>query len=337
MAVELNSGIASNRSVHPINPLGRVIIRRILLGLLTLWIVSILVFIGTRLLPGDAVHAMLGRYAEDPARAQALREQLRLDVSPTQQYWAWMLDLVHGNLGVSFASGEPVSAELGQRAKDTGFLIAASALIAIPLSILLGAWSALRRGRLVDHAVSAVTLVLAAVPDFVIGLCLILLFATTAVHAFPAVSLLPPGVNAWERIDFVVLPIATLVLVSMPYITRVTRSAVIDALESEYIEMAHLRGLVRWRVLAHAVRNSLVPAIQVSALTVAWMAGGVVLVESVFSFPGIGLDLVDALGNRDIPVIQAITLVIAALYVVVNLATDVLTILLTPRLRTEAV
>ncbi len=210
-----------------------------------------------------------------------------------------------------------------------------SAIVALPLSIGLGVWMAVKRDRPTDHILSIATLSLAALPEFVIGIGLIVLFATNVSHAFPAVSIIPPGEHAWNVPKVVVLPAATLVLAVTPYISRIMRGSMVEVLESEYVTMARLKGLsnrtVIWR---HAVPNAIVPAIQVSALQLAYMAGGVVLVEFVFSFPGIGSSLVDAVGNRDIPVVQALVIIIAAVYVFVNLVADLLTIVVTPRLRT---
>jgi peptide/nickel transport system permease protein len=208
-------------------------------------------------------------------------------------------------------------------------------VIAIPLSIGFGVWMAMRRDRPVDVIGSTVSLIFAALPEFVIGINLVLLFATSVFNFLPAVSLIPPGDHAWQHINVVILPAATLILAVTPYISRIMRASMVEVLESEYVTMARLKGLpnrtVIWR---HAVPNAIVPAIQVSALQLAYMAGGVVLVEFVFSYPGVGAQLVDSVGNRDVPVVQALAVIIAAVYVVVNLAADMLTILVTPRLRT---
>jgi peptide/nickel transport system permease protein len=187
----------------------------------------------------------------------------------------------------------------------------------------------------VDHVTSTTTLVLAALPEFVIGIFLVLLFATSVFHWFPAVSLLAPGEHAWADPNVVVLPAATLVLAVTPYISRIMRGSMIEVLESEYVTMARLKGLSERRVIwAHAVPNAIVPAIQVTALQLAWMAGGVVMVEFVFSYPGIGAALVDAVGKRDIPVVQTVTMLAAGVYVLLNLLADLATILVTPKLRT---
>jgi peptide/nickel transport system permease protein len=314
--------------------LSRLILRRIGLGLLTLWLVSLIVFAAVLALPGDAATAILGKEAT-PDRVAALREQLHLNDSVISQYFQWLGGLLSGDLGTSAATQEPVSDLLSARVGNSVFLVLVASLVALPLSLLIGVWTAMRRDRPVDHITSTVTLVLAALPEFVIGIALVLLFATSVSHVLPAVSLLPPGTHAWEDPKVVVLPAATLVLAVTPYISRIMRGSMVEVLESEYVTMARLKGLpertVIWR---HAVPNAIVPAIQVTALQLAWMAGGVVVVEFVFQYPGIGAALVDAVALRDMPVVQTVTMLAAGIYVGLNLLADIATILVTPKLRT---
>ena len=312
----------------------RLLLRRIGLGILTLWLVSLVVFAAVIALPGDAATAILGREAT-PDRVAALREQLHLNESVFSQYTHWLGGILTFDLGNSAATQQPVSQLLSDRVGNSAFLVLVASVVAIPLSILIGVWTAMRRDRPADHITSTTTLVLAALPEFVIGIGLILLFATGVSHLLPAVSLLAPGQRAWEAPKVVVLPAATLVLAVTPYISRIMRGSMIEVLESEYVTMARLKGLperiVIWR---HAVPNAIVPAIQVAALQLAWMAGGVVVVEFVFQYPGIGAALVEAVGNRDMPVVQTVTMLAAGIYVGLNLAADLATILVTPRLRT---
>lgn len=310
------------------------LIRRILLGVLILLLVSVVVFFATQALPGNAARAILGRDAT-PARIAALTKQLHLDQGVVPQYLHWLGGIVRGHLGVSAASQQPVSKLLSGRLANSAFLVVLAAIVAVPLSIGLGVWMAVKRDKPTDHILSTTTLGLAALPEFVIGIALALLLATNVWRLFPGVSIIPPGEHAWDVPKVVVLPALTLVLAVTPYISRIMRGSMIEVLESEYVTMARLKGLsnrtVIWR---HAVPNAIVPAIQVSALQLAYMAGGVVLVEYVFSYPGIGSELVDAVGNRDIPVVQAVVIIVAAVYVIVNLLADLLTIVVTPRLRT---
>jgi peptide/nickel transport system permease protein len=314
--------------------LSRLLLRRIGLGLLTLWLVSLVVFAAVLALPGDAATAILGKEAT-PDRVAALRDQLHLNDSVISQYFQWLGGLLTGDLGTSAATQEPVSDLLSARVGNSVFLVLVASAVALPLSLLIGVWTAMRRDRPADHITSTVTLVLAALPEFVIGIALVLLFATSVSHVLPAVSLLPPGTHAWEDPKVVVLPAATLVLAVTPYISRIMRGSMVEVLESEYVTMARLKGLpertVIWR---HAVPNAIVPAIQVTALQLAWMAGGVVVVEFVFQFPGIGAALVDAVALRDMPVVQTVTMLAAGIYVGLNLLADIATILVTPKLRT---
>jgi peptide/nickel transport system permease protein len=310
------------------------LLRRILLGLLILLLVSVVVFVATQALPGNAARAVLGRDAT-PARIAALTKQLHLNESAPAQYWHWLSGIVQGHFGTSAASDAPVSKLIGGRLANSALLVLVSALVAIPLSISLGVWMAVRRDKLADHVLSTTTLALAALPEFVIGIALALLFSTTVFRIFPGVSIIPPGEHAWDVPKVVVLPAATLVLAVTPYISRIMRGSMVEVLNSDYVTMARLKGLsnrtVIWR---HAVPNAIVPAIQVSALQLAYLAGGVVLVEYVYTYPGIGSQLVDSVNNRDIPTVQALVIIIAAVYVVVNLIADLLTIVVTPRLRT---
>jgi peptide/nickel transport system permease protein len=310
------------------------LLRRIGLGIFTLWLVSLVVFAAVIALPGDAATAILGKEAT-PARVAALREQLHLNESVVTQYTQWVKGIVTFNFGNSAATQQPVTQLLSDRVANSAFLVFIASIIAIPLSIVLGVWMAMKRDRSADHVTSTVTLVLAALPEFVIGIGLILVFATGLFHLFPAVSLLAPGQKAWSAPNAVVLPAATLVLAVVPYISRIMRGSMVEVLESEYVTMARLKGLPERQVIwRHAVPNAIVPAIQVTALELAWMAGGVVVVEFVFQYPGIGAALVDAVGNRDMPVVQTVTMLAAGIYVALNLAADLATILVTPRLRT---
>jgi peptide/nickel transport system permease protein len=306
--------------------------RRLGLAAITLWLVSLLVFAATQAL-GDPARAILGRSAT-PDRLAALRLRLHLDEPVPLRYLHWLGGVLHGDLGTSMASGGPVSSLLGPRVLGSSVLVAAAAVIMIPLSFALALSAARRRDSVVDHGVQVVLLVLAALPEFVVGILLLALFSTTVLHWLPAVTLSDSG-QPWQDPKALILPVSTLVLAVAPYVTRILRAALVEVLDSDYVEMARLKGLPeRLTVRRHALPNAVVPAIQVIALQLAWLAGGVVVVEYLFSYPGIGAALVDGVRNHDVPVVQALTLFIAVVYVGVNLAADVLTILATPRLRT---
>jgi peptide/nickel transport system permease protein len=329
------NGEHTNTGTGRTGAVARLLLRRAALGVLTLLLVSIVVFGATQVLPGDAATAILGKNAT-PASIAALTRQLHLNQPVYSQYWQWLSHIVRGNAGISFAAHEPVSQLLSTRAENSAFLVAIAALVAIPLSLLLGTLAAARRDRVFDHVLTAFTLVVAALPEFVTAILLIVVFGTTVVHWLPPVSLLAPGQPAWRKPEVIVLPAATLVLAVTPYISRIVRGSMVEVLASDYIQMARLKGLRRSVVIfRHALPNALVPAVQVSAMQLAWMAGGVVLVEYVFAFPGVGSALVDAVSNRDLPVIQAITLGVAAVYVALNLLADVMTVILSPRAKTS--
>lgn len=315
-------------------PLLKIVLRRALLGLLTLLLVSVVVFAATQALPSDTARAILGREAT-PERLAALREQLNLNRPAVVQYGSWLGGVVTGDLGDSLVAKQPVTKLLSGRVKNSAVLVSLAALISIPLALIIGSLSGLLRDRGFDTAVSLGSLTLAALPEFVVGIILVLLFATQVLHLFPAVALLDPNASIFGQLKMLALPSLTLVLAVAPYIVRTLRASMIEVLESDYIQMARLKGMSERTVLGrHALPNAIVPAIQVIALNLAWLAGGVVVVEYLFNYPGIGSALMDAVSNRDLPVIQAITLLIAGLYVMFNLTADILTILVSPRLRT---
>lgn len=253
-----------------------------------------------------------------------------------QQYWDWVTGLLHGDFGTSLAAQIPVSDLLGERLVNSAFLVFTAGIISIPLSILIGAYAALRRDRLFDTTSSIVTLLFAAVPEFVVGVALVVLFATTVFEWLPAVSLIPPQDKPWQHPKELILPTLTLVIAVTPYVARIMRASMIEVLESEYVEMARLKGVPERLVITrHALPNALGPTFQVIAINLAYLAGGVIVVEYVFNFAGIGSALQNAVQTRDLPVVQALAMLIAALYVVLNLLADVATILVTPRLRTR--
>ena len=310
------------------------IVRRLLLGLLVLFLVSVIVFVATQAL-GDPARAILGRDAT-PERLAALQKELNLGDSLIGQYFSWAGGLLQGSLGNSLASQQPVSELLGPRLLNSGVLVLCAAVISIPLSIAIGSWAALRREKTFDNISSNLMLALAALPEFVVGVGLVILFSTTVFHWLPAISPVPPGRHPWEFPDELIMPVATLVIAVAPYVSRIMRASMIEVLESDYVEMARLKGLPERTVLIrHALPNAIGPVFQVIAINLAYLAGGVVIIEYVFNYPGIGSALQDAVVNHDLPVVQALAMLIAAVYVVLNLLADVATILVTPRLRTR--
>ena len=309
------------------------LVSRTAAGLLTLLIVSIIVFLATEVLPGNAAYAILGHTAT-PARLRALETQLHLNGSVFNQYWAWLSGLLSGRLGNSTADGQPVWQVVGPRLLNSAALVVLAGVIGTTIGVGLGIFAALRRDKAVDHGIAVASLAITSLPEFVIAIVLIILFATSVLHLLPAVSLVSPGTKPWSQPNLLVLPVATLVIVIVPYILRMMRGATIEALESDYVEMARLKGLSERRiVLVHALPNAIAPTIQVIGLTFLYLAGGIVVVEYVFAYPGVGQGLVNAVSNRDLPVIQFTVVVLAAFYVVMNIGTDLLVLAVTPRRR----
>ncbi len=318
------------RDAHPIADL---VARRVAAGAVTLLVVSAVVFLATQVLPGNAAFAVLGRSA-NPARLHALERHLHLDRGIAEQYWIWLSGLFTGNLGTSLANGQPLWALVQPRLVNSAVLVFVTGAIGSIAGVALGAAAALRKDSWFDHMTSVTALAVTSLPEFVVAIALIILLSTVVSHLLPAVSLLPPGTYAWSEPKLLILPVATLVIVIVPYIFRMMRAAMIEALESDYVEMARLKGVPEWQiVLAHSLPNAIAPTIQVIGLNFLYLAGGVVVVEFVFNFPGIGQGLVFAVQNRDIPVIQFIVLVLAAFYVFMNIVTDVIALLATPRRR----
>jgi peptide/nickel transport system permease protein len=328
---ELRSTEMRAASAHPLR---RFILRRLVLGVLTLFLVSVLVFAATEALPGNAARAVLGRNAT-PAALASLEAKLHLNRPVWVQYDLWLRGLLGGRPGRSLVNGEPVLGQVVPRIRNSAVLLMLAGLFGVPLALLAGIFAATRRDGGFDVTVSTLALSLAALPEFVVGIFLVILLATTLVRWLPPVSLVPPGTSALARPRILVLPVLTLVLVVFPYIFRMTRGSMAEILESDYIEMARLKGINSRRlVMLHALPNAIAPVIQVIALTFAYLAGGVVLVEYVFAYPGIGQGLVDAIFARDIPVIQFDVVILAGFYVGLNITADLLAAFATPRLRT---
>jgi peptide/nickel transport system permease protein len=328
-------------AVAPVRPaaspgahaIARLIRRRLAIGVVTLFLVSVVVFLATEVLPGNAAYAILGHDAT-PARVRALEVALHLNRGLPDQYWVWVSGLFTGDLGQSLANGLPVWGYVEPRIINSAVLVFVAGAIGAFVGVTAGAVAALRKDGLFDHATSVLVLAVTSLPEFVVAIALIILLSTVVWHVLPAVSLLAPGTYAWSQPELLVLPAATLVIVIVPYILRMMRAAMVEALESDYVEMARLKGVPERRVvLVHALPNAIAPTIQVIGLSFLYLAGGIVVVEYVFNFPGIGQALVSAVNERDIPVIQFIVLVLAAFYVVMNIATDVIALLATPRRR----
>jgi peptide/nickel transport system permease protein len=311
----------------------RLIAQRLSLAVGTLLVVSALVFFFTSVLPGDIAERVLGRESTAQQR-QIFRKHLHLDRPVWERYGVWIGGVAHGDLGRSLVNDQTVTSTIGTSAKNTLFLSVFAFLLYIPVTLILATVAALFRGKLPDSLISVVTLVGLSLPEFVLGTLLIFGFAVKLSLA-PALSIVNPGDGLFTRLHATVLPAVTLMVAMAVYAIRMLRDNLIDVLDSEYVRMATLKGVPRWRVVVrHALPNSLGPALNVTALNLTYLIGGVVVVESVFSYPGLGKLLVDSISVRDVPVVEATALLASGVYILANLVADVLTMLLNPRLRT---
>ena len=313
--------------------IARLVIARVLSSIMTLVLVSLLIFSMLEVLPGDVATRVLGRDAT-PESLAVLRERLHLDDPAYLRYLTWLGGLVQGDLGNSLISGRRVVDILGPRIFNTLLLSVYAFLIYIPLATLPALIQAIRRDGAVDHAFSVVTLVLLSVPDFLLATMLMIVFVVMT-PLFPAISLVDFSSTAGQYLHAMTLPAMTLAIVMAVYAVRMLRDNLIEVLDSDYIRMAELKGVPARRVVwRHALPNALVPTLNVTALNLAYLIGGVVVVERVFSYPGFGSLLVDALQLRDLPLIEATVMIAAAVYIGANLCADIAAILLNPRLRT---
>ena len=313
-------------------PILSLVIRRILLSAVTLLLVSLIVFSILEILPGDVATRMLGRDAT-PEALDLLRTQLGLDRPAAMRYLGWLGGLLTGDLGSSLVSNRPIGDILGPRIFNTVLLSLYAFVLYIPFTLTPAIIQALTRDRAPDHALSVVTLVLLSMPDFLLATILLLAFVLW-IPVLPAISLVDESSSIAEYLRAMTLPAVTLAIVMAVYAVRMLRDNLIEVLDSDYVRMAELKGLSRARVLLrHALPNALVPTLNVTALNLAYLIGGVVVVEKVFSYPGFGTLLVDSLQLRDLPVIEATVMIAALVYVAANLVADVAAILLNPRLR----
>lgn len=304
--------------------------RRLLLGLLTLFVISVVIFGATELLPGDLARELLGQSATEETLA-ALRAQLGLNEPAPVRYWNWLTGVLHGDFGVSMATKKPILELVGTRLEHTMFLALYAAAMSVPLSLILGVLAALWRNSIFDRASNSLALTAISFPEFFVAYILILWLSQTGF--FPSMVRITPATTFGDMLYMCFLPALTLTLVVTAHMMRMTRAAIINLLASPYIEMARLKGMAPLRVvLRHAVPNALAPIINVVALNLAYLITGVVVVEVVFVYPGLGQLMVDAVTNRDIPVVQAIALIFAAAYVLLNLIADVLSTITNPRL-----
>ncbi len=306
--------------------------QRIALSLLLLFLVSILIFAGTIILPGDVAQSILGQSATPEALAN-LRTELGLNDPPLTRYFAWLGGILQGDLGTALTSGQDIAASVGSRLSNTLFLAFWAAVVAVPLAIFLGLLAVRYRDRWPDKLISAVTLASISIPEFLIGY-LLMYFVSVQLGWFPSVAMINDGMGFLQKLNAIALPVMVLTLVVLAHMMRMTRAAILNVMQSAYIETAELKGLSGLDVIRkHAFPNAIAPIVNVVMLNLAYLVVGVVVIEVVFVYPGMGQYLVDHVSKRDIPVVQACGLIFAAVYIGLNMVADVVSILSNPRLR----
>ncbi|MBM3626392.1 MAG: ABC transporter permease [Alphaproteobacteria bacterium] len=311
----------------------RLLLRRLALGLGTVALVSAMIFAAVEALPGDACTAILQRDASGQ-RLENCRRELGLDRPAVARYLDWAAGALRADLGTSAHNGKRIASLVGDRLANTLLLAGCTLALGVPLALLLGVLTGLRRDGASDVVLSAGAIFAMTIPEFVSATVLIFVFSIW-LDLVPGIVTVSASAPATAFFPGIVLPVVVLTMVMTAHVLRTVRSSVIETLESDYVQMARLKGVPYWRmVLRHVLPNALLPAINVVALTIAWLLGGVVVVEKVFNYPGLGHYMIDAISDRDLPVVQAIALILAAVYVGVNLAADMLTMVLNPRLRT---
>jgi len=307
------------------------IAQRIALGLLVLFVVSLIIFLSVEMLPGDIAQALLGQSATADNVA-AMRAEMGLDQPPLKRYLSWLGNIVQGDFGRSLATKREISELIKTRVFNTFFLAGLAAIVAVPLSLFLGILAALYRNSIYDRLVNMFTLSSISFPEFFVAYILLIVFSVN-LGWFPSLSNIDPSTPLGDRLYKLVLPATTLTLVVVAHMMRMTRASLINLLSSPYIEMANLKGMSKFRViLFHALPNAWAPIVNIIAVNLAYLIVGVVVVESVFVYPGLGQLIVDSVSKRDLPVVQACCMIFAATYIVLNLIADVVSILTNPRL-----
>ena len=307
------------------------IAQRIALGLLVLFVVSLIIFLSVEMLPGDIAQALLGQSATADNVA-AMRAEMGLDQPPLKRCLSWLGNIVQGDFGRSLATKREISELIKTRVFNTFFLAGLAAIVAVPLSLFLGILAALYRNSIYDRLVNMFTLSSISFPEFFVAYILLIVFSVN-LGWFPSLSNIDPSTPLGDRLYKLVLPATTLTLVVVAHMMRMTRASLINLLSSPYIEMANLKGMSKFRViLFHALPNAWAPIVNIIAVNLAYLIVGVVVVESVFVYPGLGQLIVDSVSKRDLPVVQACCMIFAATYIVLNLIADVVSILTNPRL-----
>ncbi|KIC07581.1 ABC transporter permease [Leisingera sp. ANG-M1] len=314
------------------SPIVKLLAQRIALSLLLLLLISMVIFAGTIILPGDVAQSILGQSATPEALAN-LRKELGLNEPALQRYFSWLFGALQGDLGTALTSGQDITTAIAGRFGNTLFLAFWAAVVAVPLAIFLGLLAVRFKDRWPDKLISAVTLASISIPEFLIGYVLMFVIAVK-LRWFPSVAMVNDSMSLLEKLNAIALPIAVLTLVVLAHMMRMTRAAILNVMQSAYIETAELKGLNAFQVIyRHAFPNAIAPIVNVVMLNLAYLVVGVVVIEVVFVYPGMGQYLVDHVSKRDVPVVQACGLIFAAVYIGLNMIADIVAILSNPRLR----
>jgi len=310
----------------------KLVAQRIALGILLLFAVSVLIFLGTEILPGDVAQSILGQ-AATPQALENLRRELGLDQPAVVRYFSWLGGVLTGDLGTALSNRLDIATAIGPRLKNTLFLAFWAAVVSVPLAILLGLLAVRYRNGPIDKMISGTALASTSLPEFFIGYVLIYFFAVK-LNWFPSFSTVYEGMPFLDRMRAIALPATVLTLVVLAHMMRMTRAAILNIMQSAYIETAELKGLSQFDIIRrHAFPNAIAPIVNVVMLNLAFLVVGVVVVEVIFVYPGMGQYLVDHVARRDVPVVQAVGLIFAAVYIGLNLVADIVAILANPRLR----
>lgn len=308
------------------------IFRRFGFAAFTIAFVSVVMFAAVEALPGNVCTSFLQRFAQGP-RLERCIEQQGLDRPALVRYGEWVAGAAKGDFGYSLKKRKPINELIWERFRNTALLGGIAALLAIPLAIFLGIVAGVRRDRPADLTLSSAAMLAMTIPEFVTATALIYIFAVT-LQWFPAVTIVSPGASLAQMLPNIVLPVIVLSAVLVAHIMRMMRASVIDVMASDYVQMARLKGVPEHQIIRkHVVPNAMIPALNVIALTIAWLLAGVVVVEKVFNYPGLGTLMIQAIYDRDLPMVQAIALIFSVIYVGVNLLADLAALALDPRLR----
>lgn len=314
------------------HPILKLVVQRVALSLFLLLAASVMIFIGTQILPGDVAQSVLGQSAT-PETLANLRKELGLYDPPVTRYFNWLSAALQGDLGTALTNGRDIGESLGKRLSNTLFLAFWAAVVAVPLAIFLGLLAVRYQNRWPDKLISGVTLTSISIPEFLIGY-VVMYFVAVKLGWFSSVAMINDSMTLWEKLNAIALPVFVLTLVVLAHMMRMTRAAILNVMQSAYIETAELKGLSMFTIIRkHAFPNAIAPIVNVVMINLAYLVVGVVVVEVVFVYPGMGQYLVDHVAKRDVPVVQACGLIFAAVYIGLNLMADLVSILSNPRLR----